>query len=142
MNSLKVHTLKAEDKEEYKFKNAIKNIENDKNVYIVYVYRFRFKGNYKYYVGTTNNFDRRDEELSETREFKDYKADENIFKSEYIKDLEKAFHIEEFLEEEINETINARKQENKLNYDYLEKRDIENMLKIYRAHYVINKVLR
>ena len=123
-SSLFLHTLDAKEKEENKFKNAINNVNNQMK-YTVYVLRFKCKNKknlYKYYVGTTNNFNMRDKELSKKDKFKNFKKDEYLLKKEKY-NLEDAFNLEEILEKNIQKKIKERKENS-----YLDEEDIKNIL--------------
>lgn len=116
-NALYIHTLSAKTKEENKFKKAILDAKEIK--YTVFVARFKKceeELEYKYYIGTTTNLDRRKLELSETNKFKKYKIDNFIWFKEYG-NLNEAIEIEKELEKRI---IDKLENENKI----LEKVDI------------------
>ena len=82
-SALFIQTFNSKEREEYKFKKAIYNIPKDLK-YTVYVTRFKgVEKDFKYYVGTTNNLDRRENELSEANKFKGYKKDKTIWSKEY-----------------------------------------------------------
>ena len=136
-NALYIHTLSAEEKEKNKFKKAILDTKETK--YTLFVARFKEKEDegketgkeeirYKYYIGITNNLDKRKRELSITDKFKGYDKDKFIWFKEYS-NLNLAIDDEEGLEEKIVENIEIRKKENRENYDYLEEKDIKNLLK-------------
>ncbi len=107
IKALYIHTLDAKAKEENKFKKAILNIKEVQ--YIVFVVSFRKIGNddeCKYYIGTTNNLNRRIRELSETGKFKGYEIKEKIIWQKRYEDLRYAVYIEEKLEQKLEEKLN------------------------------------
>ncbi len=121
-SALFIQTFNSKEREEYKFKKAIYNIPKDLK-YTVYVTRFKgVEKDFKYYVGTTNNLDRRENELSEANKFKGYKKDKTIWSKEY-ENFEYAINVEEILEKEINENIKNTK------HSYLDKKRIEEIEK-------------
>lgn len=121
-SALFIQTLNSKEREEYKFKKAIYNIPRNIK-YTVYVTRFKgVEKDFKYYVGTTNNLDRRENELSEVNKFKGYKKDKTIWSKEY-ENFENAINMEEILEKEINENIENTKE------SYLDKKHIEEIEK-------------
>ena len=107
IKALYIHTLDAKTKEENKFKKAILNVNEVQ--YTVFVVSFRKIGNddeCKYYIGTTNNLNRRLRELSETGKFKGYEIKEKIIWQKKYEDLRHAIYIEKKLEQKLEEKLN------------------------------------